>query len=210
MGASLGIPPIGGYIELSDFEIVTTFGAQLRGLVNYYGYAYNIGKALSRVRWDCMESARKTLAAKHRIINPAISHRRYRYQGNDQEWSHLRITINREGKKPLVTKCGETPLRVRKIDYTINEYPPPKMIHNPRSELVARLVKGECELCSNHADLEAHHVNSLKNLRKRWQGRAEKPIWVQGMIAKRRKTLVVCHSCHQQITYGRYDGARIH
>ena len=51
----------GGYIELSDFEIVTTFGAQLRGLVNYYGYATNIGKALNRVRWDCMECARKNL-----------------------------------------------------------------------------------------------------------------------------------------------------
>jgi len=201
---------IGGYIELSDFEIVETFGAQLRGLVNYYGYASNIGVLLNRVRWDCMESARKTLAAKHRIQSPVISHRRYYHRGNDLEWPHLQVLIEREGKKPLVAKCGESPLRIRKFEYTINENLPPKVIHNPRSELVTRLIKGECELCGNHADLEAHHVNSLKNLSKRWQGRVEKPVWVQSMIAKRRKTLVVCHPCHQQITHGRYDGKRIH
>ena len=200
----------GGYIELSDFEIVTTFGAQLRGLVNYYGYAANIGKALNRVRWDCMESARKTLSAKHRIGSPIVSHRRYRHKGNTHEWSHIRVTIEREGKKPLVTKCGETPLRTRKTDYAIGDKLPPKVTFNSRSELVTRLVKGECELCGHHADLEAHHVNSLKNLRKRWQGRVEKPAWVQSMIAKRRKTVVVCHPCHQQITHGKYDGMRIH
>ena len=201
---------IGGYIELSDYEIVETFGAQLRGLVNYYGYASNVGVVLSHVRWNCMESARKTLAAKHRIKNPAISYRRYSHKGNDLEWAHLRVTIEREGKKPLVAKCGESPLRVQKFNYIINENLPPKVVHNPKSELVTRLIKGECELCGDHANLEAHHVNSLKNLNRRWQGRAEKPLWVKSMIAKRRKTVVVCHQCHQQITHGRYDGKRIY
>ena len=190
---------IGGYIELSDFEIVETFGAQLRGLINYYGYATNIGTALQRVRWDCMESARKTLAAKHKIRSTVTSYRRYYQKGNDLEW-----------RKPLVAKCGETPLRIRKTEYTINDTMPPKVICNPRSELVTRLVRGECELCGVQSNLEAHHVNSLKNLCKRWQGKVEKPAWVQSMIARRRKTIVVCHDCHQQITHGRYDGQRIH
>lgn len=200
---------IGGYIELSDFEIVETYGAQLRGLVNYYGYASNIGSALNHVRWDCMESARKTLAAKHRIQSSKHSYQRYMHGGSEHEWSHLRVTIERADKKPLVAKCGESPLRVRKFDYSINEALPPKVVGNPTSELVTRLVKGKCELCGSHDDLEAHHVNSLRKMRKRWQGRNEKPIWVQNMIAKRRKTLVVCHSCHQTITHGKYDGKRI-
>ncbi|MEE9148430.1 MAG: group II intron reverse transcriptase/maturase, partial [Candidatus Tectomicrobia bacterium] len=56
---------IGGYVELSDFEIVETFGAQLRGLITYYALASNLNAALGKVRWACIESARKTLAAKH-------------------------------------------------------------------------------------------------------------------------------------------------
>ena len=36
-----------------------------------------------------------------------------------------------------------------------------------------------------------------------------KPQWVQHMIARRRKTIVVCRACHQAITHGRYDGPRV-
>jgi group II intron reverse transcriptase/maturase len=200
---------IGSYINLSDFEIVETFGAQLRGLVNYYGYANNIGVALNQVRWDCMESARKTLAAKHRIRRKGTSYHRYRHHGEGSEWTHLRVIIHREGRNPLVAKCGETPLRTRKAVFTINDRPPPKVICGSRSELVTRLLKEECELCGKGTALEAHHINSLKQLQHRWRGRVAKPSWVQSMIARRRKTIVVCHECHQSITYGRYDGRRI-
>lgn len=29
------------------------------------------------------------------------------------------------------------------------------------------------------------------------------------MIARNRKVIVVCHSCHQNITHGRYDGRKL-
>lgn len=200
---------MGGYIELSDYEIVETFGAQLRGLVNYYILANNISTALSQVRWVCMESARKTLAAKHKIRRPAITFQRYYHdRTHPDEWRHIRVTIPRAGKSSLIAKCGETPLRTRKTSYTKDSIPLP-VIAGTKSELLTRLLKGECELCGREADLEAHHVNKLKNLHKRWQGRREKPPWVQFMIARRRKTIVVCQTCHQKITHGKYDGQRI-
>ena len=200
---------IGGYIDLSDYEIVQTFGAQLRGLVNFYALADNLGRALAHVRWVCMESARKTLAAKHKIRQPSKTYRKY-YQDGDYptEWRHIRVTIEREGKPPLVAKCGETPLRKSPISYSRDRIPLP-VIAGTKSELLTRLVKGECELCGQTADLEAHHVNKLNNLRKRWQGRREKPQWVQFMIARRRKTIVVCRACHQKITGGKYDGLKV-
>ena len=199
----------GGYIELSDYEIVQTFGAQLRGLVNYYILADNIGKALGRIRWVCMESVRKTLAAKHKIRQPSRTFRRYFRDGNyPDEWKHIQITIEREGKPPLMAKCGEMPLRKRPISYTKDTIPLP-VIAGTKSELLTRLLKGECELCGRTTDLEAHHVNKLRNLRKRWQGRRQKPQWVQFMIARRRKTIVVCKACHQKITGGRYDGPKV-
>ena len=52
----------------------------------------------------------------------------------------------------------------------------------------------ECELCgtTDSPCFEIHHVNKLKNLK------GKLPLEV-AMIAKRRKTLVVCHNCHVMI-----------
>ena len=49
----------------------------------------------------------------------------------------------------------------------------------------------------------ANEVSTLADLKQRWQGRREKPRWVQYMLARRRKTLVVCHDCHTAIHAGR-------
>jgi hypothetical protein len=130
------------------------------------------------------------------------------YSKTSSEWSHLRVVVERESKNPLTAKCGETPLRTQK-QTTINDVIPPYVIAGHRSELLTRLLKGECELCGQQDNLEAHHINSVRNLRKRWQGRQEKPAWVQTMLIRRRKTIVVCHSCHVAITHGRYDGPRV-
>jgi hypothetical protein len=200
---------IGGYIELSDYELVETFGAQLRGLTNYYLMADNVGKALSYVRWVCLESLRKTLAGKHKIRKPAITYQKYYRDGSHpNEWRHIEVTVERKGKRPLVAKCGETPLRTHPTTYSKDNIPLP-VIFGTKSELLTRLVKGECELCGRTADLEAHHVNKLKNLQKRWQGKRAKPQWVQFMLARRRKTLVVCQPCHTKITHGKYDGEHL-
>jgi len=204
---------VGAYIELSDYEIVNTYGSQLRGLLNYYLMADNISVSLPYVRWVCMESTRKTLASKHQIGSTRKSSERYKHKGGitekgKVEWQHLRVTIQRKDKKPLIAKCGETPLKSHKRAYASDKIPP-AFIMGKRSELTTRLVKGECELCSTKTALEAHHVNKLKNLKQRWKGRKEKPKWVQWMIARNRKVIVVCHRCHQNITHGRYDGRKL-
>jgi hypothetical protein len=60
--------------------------------------------------------------------------------------------------------------------------------------LEKRLKVKVCELCgtteSDH--YEIHHVNKLKNLK-------GKQMWEIAMLAKRRKTLVVCQKCHHEI-----------
>ena len=52
----------------------------------------------------------------------------------------------------------------------------------------------KCELCGTETSqhYEIHHINKVKNLR-------GKELWEQIMIAKRRKTLVVCRECHKRI-----------
>jgi len=201
--------PVWNYCELSDYEIVETFGAQLRGLVNYYSLATNLSAGLGAVRWACMETARKTLAAKHKTRRPSVTHKRYRYKAQtSDEWGHLRVTVPRDGKTPLVAKCGEMPLRTRETTF-IRDIIPPKVIAGAKSELLTRLLKGECELCGVADILQAHHIHKLKDLQRKWQRKQEQPAWVKYMLARRRKTLVVCHDCHQLITHGRCDGRRV-
>ncbi len=66
-----------------------------------------------------------------------------------------------------------------------------------RSSLEQRLKAHRCELCGVEDDetrYEVHHVNKLKNLK-------GKESWEIAMIARKRKTLVVCHECHMKIHY---------
>jgi len=70
------------------------------------------------------------------------------------------------------------------------------MIKKCRTTFDARLKAKKCELCgATDVKLEIHHVNKVKNLK------GKKP-WEQVMIAKRRKTLAVCHDCHVKIHHG--------
>jgi hypothetical protein len=115
----------------------------------------------------------------------------------------LQVTVEREGKAPLVAQWGGIALK-RRIDVVLNDQPQP--VWNVRTELLERLLADTCELCSSQEDVEVHHIRALKDLQKK--GRAEKPTWVKWMAARRRKTLVVCHRCHESIHTGRLQVTR--
>ena len=85
------------------------------------------------------------------------------------------------------------------IQSDLNEAPP--QIYGSHTELEQRLLASQCELCGSTEDVQVHHVRALKDLR--IGGRQEKPLWMRVMAARRRKTLVVCQSCHHAIHAGR-------
>jgi hypothetical protein len=112
----------------------------------------------------------------------------------------LQVSIAREGKKPLVAKWGGISLR-RKQQAFLNDQPAP--FYTGRSEIERRLLAQTCELCGSSHQIEVHHIRALKDLQKK--GRAETPNWIKVMASRRRKTLVVCRTCHQDIHAGRLD-----
>ena len=63
-----------------------------------------------------------------------------------------------------------------------------------KRQLEKRLKARICELCGTTESerYEIHHINKLKNLK-------GKEPWEIAMLAKRRKTLVVCEHCHHLI-----------
>ena len=67
------------------------------------------------------------------------------------------------------------------------------------TSLVQRLRGCQCEWCgATDVEIEIHHVKKLKDL----SGRAE---WERHMIARRRKTMALCHNCHVKLHAGKLD-----
>jgi hypothetical protein len=73
---------------------------------------------------------------------------------------------------------------------------PALVIGRRGNELIKRLRTGRCELCEQRADVQVHQVPKLADLTR--PGRPQ-PAWAKLMATKRRKTLVVCPSCHDTI-----------
>ena len=182
------------------FTIISTYQAEYRGLVEYYRMAHDLSRTLPQLKWDMERSLTKTLAAKLRIAVPQV-YKRYQatiavdgkfYQG-------LRTTVEREGgKKPLVAEWGGIPLKWN-IKATLNDQP--ERIWSVKSELEQRLLADTCEYCGAIEKCQVHHVRALKDLQ--MKGRRPKPRWMVLMAAHQRKTMVVCKTCHEDITYGR-------
>ena len=194
--------------NLPHYEIVATIGAELRGIANYYMMARDVGSQIQEVYWYGKECARKTIAFKYRL-RKRKSYIKYTYQADrPNERSYLQIAVPREGKTPLVAKCGETPLKTNTFTQ-LSDVIPKYRIVGTNSELVRRLLAEKCELCETHGYVEAHHTNKIANLKKKYAGRKAPPPWAVWMIRRNCKTIMVCKPCHNNITYGRYDGRKV-
>jgi group II intron reverse transcriptase/maturase len=183
----------------SDFDIVAKYGAEFRGLVQYYKLARNIrrfGKAERTIRLSLL----KTLANKLKTTVNDVWHRyRHDHIVKDGTRRGLMVKVKREGKYPLIARFGETPLR-RQQDAVLHDEKPWWTTRVKRTELLQRLLADQCELCGSTEDVDVHHVRALKDLNP--TGRKEVPTHVFVMAARRRKTLVVCRACHVAIHHG--------
>jgi hypothetical protein len=105
--------------------------------------------------------------------------------------------IDRSGRKPLVARFGGIPLRRQRNAVISDRVPVPGIIR--RKELITRLLANRCEICRNTDGITVHHVRRLADLD--WPGQPQ-PAWAAHMARRRRKTLVVCRSCHDAIHTG--------
>jgi hypothetical protein len=181
----------------SAFSIVAQFQAEYRGIVEYYRLAYNL-RRFARLKWVMEQSLVKTLAHKLRISVAKVYDRFGTIlQTPVGPYRGLRVTVERRDRPPLVATWGGIPLK-RNLQAPLDDQP--RRVWNARSELVQRLLAQECELCSSPLRSEVHHIRALRDLRR--FGKREKPAWVKLMATRRRKTLVVCRTCHRSIHRG--------
>ena len=187
-------------IDSSDYDIVRGYQQVYRGIVGYYALAHNLGR-LAKLRWVTETSLGKTLAAKHKLSLQRVFDR-YKTSARLPEGTYkvVEVRVPREGKPPLVTRFGGIPLR-RKPNTTIADREPLAFTGSRSNDLLTRLLAEECELCGSWEDIEVHHVRKLADIARK--GGRERPEWVRWMVARRRKTLIVCRACHEAIHAGR-------
>ena len=172
-------------LNRTDLEIVMIYNAELRGLCNYYAIASNFNKLVYfgyLMEYSCL----KTLANKHRS---RIAKVRYEYRDGTGAWGVPYET--KKGKRRMMfakySDCKGKDLTEKVPDLAY------RYSHNTTS-FEERLKAKVCEVCgcTDSDSYEIHHVNKVKNLK----GKAD---WEKVMLAKRRKTIVVCHKCHMRI-----------
>jgi group II intron reverse transcriptase/maturase len=179
------------------YSIVAQYQSECRGFVEYYQLANDLHR-LNSLKWIMEQSLAKTLATKLKVTVKTV-HKKYgaTWTVDGIPRKGLQITVPREGKKPLIAKWGGIPLK-RRRKAILKDHPAPFWPN--RSELEKRLLAETCELCSSTDRVEVHHIRALKDLEQK--GRRGKPLWAKVMSARKRKTLVVCWSCHRNIHAG--------
>lgn len=183
-------------VNADDHTIVATYGAEYRGIVQYYLLAGDVWR-LNRLQWVMETSMLKTLAGKHRST---VSKMARRYATNIQTAAGLRKCFQAELRndrgKPLVARFGGIPL-TRQKRAVLRDHRPPTI--GRRRELITRLLAAVCEICGQTEDITVHHIRKLADLDKVG---TPLPVWAYIMARRRRTTLVVCAVCHAEIHTG--------
>lgn len=175
-------------VGLTDLEIVSVYNAELRGICNYYGMASNFCK-LHYLAYLMEYSCLKALASKHKT---SLSKTIDKFNDGTGKWG-IPYETRQGNKRRYFAKYADCKGKSPATDYISNA----AVVYGYAVNTLENRMKAKvCELCgtteSDH--YEVHHINKLKNLK-------GKERWEIAMIAKHRKTLVVCRDCHRSIIH---------
>jgi group II intron reverse transcriptase/maturase len=178
----------------SELEIISTYNSELRGFGNYYKLADNFCYAY-KLFYLAESSFIKTLARKRKstyakVMSSLIS----------KEQNELNIEFKDKNGKTKMRRFLRAKHIVRSKDVITNSDPsidliPNTIKYNTETELEKRLLANKCEACGTEEGImEVHHIKKLKNIRNNKNLTRFEKI----MIARNRKTLVLCYECHKK------------
>ncbi len=174
-------------MHMSDYEIISQYNAEMRGYANYYNLAPAL--YLNKLHWVWENSLYKTLAGKHGISRTKIVKRLRLADGR---------SVYRESRNGKIFELEVFKLKNR----CASKYGSPDLLPNThrysgRTELLSRMAASQCEYCGiRTGPFEVHHVRKLKDIKKGIDN------WKRLMIARNRKTLVLCRICHINLHRG--------
>lgn len=191
-------------------DILTQYNAEIRGLYNYYCLATDVSTKIGRFRYYHYTSLQKTIARKEKCSVAQVIEKYgvevKRKQGTGTR-KLLGVTYETKAGKKTLTYFNES---LKKKDQPDTGPGGLGIWDKPileRHQILKRLTADTCELCGKPWDstntLEVHHVRKLKDVKQKYARRGQNvPQWVLRMSSLRRKTLVVCQKCHDEIQAG--------
>lgn len=178
--------------DSDDLEILRTYNSEIRGFYNYYSIANN-SSIINSFKYIMEYSMYKTYATKYRTTKHNMIEK-YR--------------INKDFGVKYKTKDGKEKICLfynegfKRKDINRNadvDNVTDKRFYLGRTSLIQRLEAGRCELCgAENVPIEIHHVRKLKDMN-------GKKFWEKFMIARKRKTLALCHKCHVDLHNEKLD-----
>lgn len=191
-------------------DILTQYNAEIRGLYNYYCLATDVSTKIGKYRYYHYTSLQKTIARKEKCSVAQVIEK----YGVDVKLKQgtgtrklLGVTYQTKAGAKTLTYFNEPIEKRDKPDIGpggLGIWDKPILA---RHQILKRLAADTCELCGRPWDstntLEVHHVRKLKDIKQKYAKRGKTiPQWVLRMSSLRRKTLVVCQKCHDEIHAG--------
>jgi len=173
-------------LHMTNLEIVSSYNSELRGICNYYNLASDFGK-LSYLAYLTEYSCLKTLANKHKSSIRKITKK---FKDGKGKWG-IPYETKKGWKRCYFANYADS----KKVNESDDKIAVATQIFRLSTTTFDKRLKAKtCELCgtTESTNYEIHHINKVKNLK-------GKSYWERIMIAKRRKTLVVCVECHYAI-----------
>lgn len=191
-------------------DLLTQYNAEVRGLYEYYCLATDVSTKLGKFKFYHYDSLLKTVARKEKctiakvLSNYGVNVKRKQGTGTRKIFGVSYKT--KEGPKTMTyfndpIKKREKPLKGKMGKGVI------EVVIPSRHQILDRLNAKKCELCGDESadasNFEVHHVRKLKDIKHKYSKRGDHiPNWVLVMSSMKRKTLMVCKTCHHAIHAG--------
>ena len=177
------------WINLELYDIIQRYSWLMRGILNYYSFAYN-RSSLNFIVYIIQHSAACTIMNKMRMNSRRQVFRKY----------GKTLKISKEvGKKvyEISLPLPKSLARINKFNTKVGT--PLKLFdYSLRSKLI---LDQPCSVCGSLENIEMHHRKPLK------KGTTDNTL--KGVkINMRRKQIPVCRKCHMKIHGGKYTGKK--
>ena len=180
---------------LHPYNILNTYNAEIRGILNYYRMACNVSN-LGHLGYLMERSCQKTLGTKYRTRFSNIA-------GKFMVDGILVATYrSKNGKEHKVEFYHDGFHTSKKPVRDLNDISPAIKI-SWRREITRRYEAHRCELCGEYnKETKIFLIRKVKDLGNTW-------LWEQKMKAMHRKSLMTCPACYEAIINGNSPRAAV-
>jgi AI2M/AI1M-like, HNH endonuclease/Type II intron maturase len=183
-------------MQIRAVEMASLYSAEMRGFAQYYARADNFS-SLSRLRFLWWQSFLKTMGSKHKTSMQQVA-----TMLNRGSYMAVRVRTEKGRTREVKLFRLKEVKREALFDNDVDN-PPLTFKYTSGSELSKRMDANKCAYCEREGGyFEIHHVRKLADMKE------GKQPWQKLMIARKRKTLVLCVDCHHRLTAGKLPDRR--